>query len=352
MRNFSIARSLLLTGFLTALALNPIVAQQPTQAERDAIRSACRSDFLAHCANVQPGGKEAFDCLLQNDSKLSASCKSAVNAAVPKPEPLAREPVTAAPEAPAVGVSTKAAASQAQQDQVKTIRQTCTLDDFVAHCSWIQPSSPEVMLCLKANATGLSPACRTAVESLSITASPVETSPAEPGRKQPPATQSEKPMEPAHTSVSPSSLTTTNTPQKPTAQQTNAIRAACRSDFVSRCSGVQPGGAKALQCLQRNAARLSPPCKSAVAVITGGATGSPSAAPSENVTSSAIAPLTPMPTLRPREALAILRICGEDTRSLCAGVPSGGGHIISCLAERASSLSPRCYGALAAARKY
>jgi hypothetical protein len=59
-----------------------------------------------------------------------------------------------------------------------------------------------------------------------------------------------------------------------------------------------------------------------------------------------------MPTLRPREALAILRICGGDMRSLCAGVPSGGGRIISCLAEKASSLSSGCYGALAAARKY
>jgi hypothetical protein len=34
---------------------------------------------------------------------------------------------------------------------------------------------------------------------------------------------------------------------------------------------------------------------------------------------------------------------------LCAGVPFGGGRIISCLAENASSLSPNCYSALSAA---
>ena len=50
MRNFSISRTLLLTGFLIALAFNPIAGQQPTQIERDAIRSACRSDFLTNRA--------------------------------------------------------------------------------------------------------------------------------------------------------------------------------------------------------------------------------------------------------------------------------------------------------------
>jgi hypothetical protein len=63
MRNSS--RPLLLAGFLIALAFDPIAAQEPTEAERDAIRSACRSDFMAHCSSVQPGGKEALECLLK-----------------------------------------------------------------------------------------------------------------------------------------------------------------------------------------------------------------------------------------------------------------------------------------------
>ena len=71
MRTFSIVEFLLLTGFLIVPAFDPAAAQQPTEAERDAIRSACRSDFMTHCASVQPGGKEALECLLRNDSKLS-----------------------------------------------------------------------------------------------------------------------------------------------------------------------------------------------------------------------------------------------------------------------------------------
>ena len=116
---------------------------------------------------------------------------------------------------------------------------------------------------------------------------------------------------------------------------------------MSRCSGVQPGGADALQCLKRNEAQLSAACRSAVAAIGGGTPaavppGAPAATP-------AVAPLGPMPMLRPREALAIVQICGVEVRSLCAGIPFGGGRVISCLAANASSLSPSCYSALSAA---
>ena len=364
----SIRRSSLLAGLLVVPALYPVAAQRPTEAERDAIRSACRSDFMAHCASVQPGGKEALECLLHNDSKLSAPCKSAVSAVAhkvepksesksesePKPEPksesVTKESAPKAPEGPVAGTS-KAAATQMQEDQIKAIRRACTLDDFMAHCSWISPSSPEVVLCLKANAAGLSPACRTAVGSLSNTTA--TQSPAKPARQERSATAPKK-SEPTRASIpSPSpSMTAANTGETPTSQQRNAIRAACRSDFISHCSGVQPGGTKAMQCLQRNAVQLSAPCKTAVAAIAGAATASPSAAPSESASPPPVAPLAPMPALRPREAVALLRICREDMQSLCAGIPSGGGRIISCLADKASSLSPGCYGALAAARRY
>jgi hypothetical protein len=49
-----------------------------------------------------------------------------------------------------------------------------------------------------------------------------------------------------------------------TAEQQSAIRANCRGDFISKCSGVTPGGKEALQCLQTNVAILSSGCKTAV----------------------------------------------------------------------------------------
>ena len=57
---------------------------------------------------------------------------------------------------------------------------------------------------------------------------------------------------------------TTGAAAQVTPEQQSAIRGACRSDFMSKCSGITPGGKEALQCLQTNVASLSPACKTAV----------------------------------------------------------------------------------------
>jgi len=348
-------RYLAFAGLLLAQSYEQASAQQPTEAQRDAIRAACRSDFMANCSGVQPGGKEAFECLVRNDAKLSAPCQAAVNAAAPK----AAEPAAPAPAAPAQSETAPPAAkverappgiqvapAEAPNEELKTVQQACTLNDFVSHCSWIAPNNPEI---LKANAADLSPNCQAAVQSLPAAAATAP--PAEPARQATPAKKpiEPKPPEPARTNAPPPAAPAA-APAAPTAQQKAAVRAACRSDFMSHCSGVQPGGAEALQCLKRNETQLSAACRSAVAAIGGGpgAAGAPSGAPPATA-APAVAPLGPMPMLRPREALAIVQICGVEVRSLCAGVPFGGGRIISCLAANASSLSPSCYGALSAA---
>ena len=56
-------------------------AKKPSSAQVAAVRSACRSDYMAHCSSVPTGGAAALNCLKQNKSKLSASCQQAVNAA-------------------------------------------------------------------------------------------------------------------------------------------------------------------------------------------------------------------------------------------------------------------------------
>ena len=38
-------------------------AQEPTPDQQSAIRSNCRSDFMANCSGVPRGGKEALRCL-------------------------------------------------------------------------------------------------------------------------------------------------------------------------------------------------------------------------------------------------------------------------------------------------
>jgi hypothetical protein len=120
------------------------------------------------------------------------------------------------------------------------------------------------------------------------------------------------------------------------------VRAACRADFGVHCPGVRPGDSAALHCLQANAAALSPPCRGAVMAIGEGRAPPPGTA----AVSPPVAPLGPIPPMRPRRALEILSFCEPEVRMLCADVPPGGGRILECLAENYARLSLQCYGAL------
>src|ERR1700761_8283684 len=73
-------------------ATSPASSQGPTDAQRAAIKSQCRPDYIAHCSSIQPGGAASLQCLQKNMASLSASCQSAVravDASVEKPEPKA-----------------------------------------------------------------------------------------------------------------------------------------------------------------------------------------------------------------------------------------------------------------------
>jgi hypothetical protein len=226
-----------------SLAAMPAFSQAPTQAQRDAIRSACRADYEAHCASVPPGGAASLQCLQQNMSSLSSSCQTAVHAVEP-----AAESKPAAEAAPAAKTSSAA-------------------------------------------------------------------------------------------------------PAKPSSAQVSAIRSACRSDYPKVCAGVPTGGAAALQCLEKNKAKLSASCEKAVAAV-GGGTAPAAAAPAGAAAAPGAAAPAPsvivLRPLRPREELFVLRsACGGDVRSLCAAVQPGGGRIVQCLAQNAGSLSPACKDVLA-----
>ena len=261
-----------LTAAMLAVA-TPSFAQ-PTEAEKEAVKSACRSDFIAHCSSVQPGGEAALQCLAKNMSSLSASCASAVKAieasAAPKSEPAKSEPA-----------KTEAAPAAAPAAAPKT-----------------ETAKPAV----------------------------------EPkGESKPAATTAAK---------------------KPTDAQISAIRSACRSDYPKVCAGVPTGGALALQCLDKNMAKLSAACGQAVSAASGGtaapaASGATGAAPAATAAPAAPAVIVLRP-MRPREELLVVRsACGADVRSICGSVAPGGGRIVQCLATNAASLSPACKEVLA-----
>src|SRR5689334_25414747 len=89
---------------IAALALvarsGPVLAQQPTQEQINAIRSNCRSDFLSNCSGVPRGGPEAVRCLKDHLAQLSPGCHAAVSAITPPaPKVAAPPPAPAAPAA-------------------------------------------------------------------------------------------------------------------------------------------------------------------------------------------------------------------------------------------------------------
>ena len=57
---------------LVSVVSAPAVAQGPTEAQREAVKSECRSDYIAHCSSVPPGGEASLQCLQKNMSSLSS----------------------------------------------------------------------------------------------------------------------------------------------------------------------------------------------------------------------------------------------------------------------------------------
>jgi len=195
-------------------AVGQALAQQPTQAQRDAIRSSCRSDFMVDCSGVTPGGKEALDCLKQNLAKLSASCQSAVSAITPAaPAPA---PVPAAIAAPPP--------QQAPSTAPPTVPKPATA---------AKPAAPKPATAPVAKLNPSAPAPPP------VAAAPVAV-PAVP------------PL----------------TPRPMLPQRRLLIVRICRPDVERFCAGMAPGEGRIVDCLAANAASLSPPCYDAIARVS------------------------------------------------------------------------------------
>lgn len=142
---------------------------------------------------------------------------------------------------------------------------------------------------------------------------------------------------------------------QPTAAQQSAIRSACRGDYPHVCSGVEPGGAPALHCLQQNAGSVSAACQHALAAVTAAPAPSAQAAGASMASSPGTAPaMAPAAVSAPSEGAVSMRdemrlmreSCSGDYRRFCQGVQAGGGHAITCLESNAAALSAGCRQAL------
>jgi hypothetical protein len=257
-----------------SLAAMPASSQQPTSAQRDAIRSACRADYEAHCASVPPGGAASLQCLQQNMSALSSACQMAVrtvepateNKAEPKAEPKTENKVESKPEtapaaatskpaaeaapAPAAKMNAAAPAARPSSAQVSAIRSACR-SDYPKVCAGVPTGGAAALQCLEKNKTKLSASCEKAVAAAS-------------GGGAPAAAPAKEGAAAAAPGAAPAAAVIMLRPMRPR-EELFVLRSACGGDVRSVCGGVQPGGGRIVQCLAQNAASLSPACKEVLA---------------------------------------------------------------------------------------
>jgi hypothetical protein len=275
---------------------------KPTAAEQEAMRAACRSDFISHCSGVTPGGKEALVCLQRNVAELSPNCKTAVSATMgTSPAPTQAKAAPGAPMAPPA-----AGPAGPTPQQLEAIKANCRRD-YRRNCRGIPPGGPEALACLVRNTARLRPACQASVAAISAPAAPAAAIGA-----------------------------------KPTPQQLEAVKINCRRDYRRDCRGIPPGGPEALECLVRNTARLRPACRASVAAVT-------QKAPAAAAPPAPVIPIARIEAIPLRERLAIVRACDREAATVCPSVDAGGGRLIICLASHPAALSPRCGRILARA---
>ncbi len=151
--------------FVAALSpclVTPAAAQQPTQAQQNAIRQSCRADYQAHCSGVPTGGAPALACLQQHAAQLSPACGNAV-AAIGAPgnnAPGNNAPANMGTQAPPPPAS--AAPSMSPRQEMALMRGYCGAD-YRRYCHGVRPGGGRALQCLQANAPSLSTGCRRAL---------------------------------------------------------------------------------------------------------------------------------------------------------------------------------------------
>lgn len=153
----------LLIGAMLAGHVADVAAQQPTQAQTNAIRQSCRSDYQAHCASVPTGGSAALQCLQQNLSSLSPSCQTAVSAVDGgSPAPTASAPAASATVQGSVPPSPPAPRPMTMRQEAALMRNACG-GDFRTYCSGVRLGGGRAVACLADHRESLSPTCQSAM---------------------------------------------------------------------------------------------------------------------------------------------------------------------------------------------
>jgi hypothetical protein len=259
-----VCRTFLLHASCVALLLagatgagSEALAQKPSQAQINAMRQSCRSDYMSHCSTVPTGGAPALNCLKQNLASLSPACQGAVKAIAPDSPAAAASSTPAAPAAPtppspgvaaappATAQPSSAGTDKPTQAQLRNVRQACGAD-YRIHCAGIPPGGTASVACLKRNVRTLSGTCQHAVGAVAGRTNAAVT-----------AVVTTPPAEPAPLLVTPR-------------EEMFILRTACGADYATFCRGLRPGAGRIATCLHYNSANLSPRCQQALVSLREG----------------------------------------------------------------------------------
>lgn len=234
-RSLRLATRLVAMGVGFALIASVAQAQQLSAAQKSAIKSSCRSDYMSNCMSVTPGGLEALQCLQKHMAKLSPTCQTAVNAATPKPAaaPLAAPPAAASPPPPA---------RAAGPPPAKKTVDTATAKPAAKHVT--KPAAkPETKRVT-------TPAAKPTAKP---TAKPVAPSPPQQTAIAPPL------------SLTPPPPPETQMPNAPIVM-TAVIGRSCLRDLVRYCRDIKVGDGRKIACLTEHSDRLTVLCKAAMKI--------------------------------------------------------------------------------------
>jgi hypothetical protein len=106
------------------------------------------------------------------------------------------------------------------------------------------------------------------------------------------------------------------------ADAADMLVAQCGKDIERYCSKSNLGNGQLKGCLDRNAAKVSPGCKTAVTQIFAGL------------------------AKRAQARTAVMKICESDAFRLCQGVQRGDGNLLECAILARKAVSPACNQAI------
>lgn len=162
-------------------------AQTPTDAQKQALRSNCPSDFRKNCAGVPTGGMAALVCLEQHVDTLSPACQSAVKAvqgdsgssstkaaaSTTTEAPASTSAPAASKDTAAKPAGTTAAAPAAAApppggpmpffQEVRIAARACAMD-FHKFCPTVPLGHGNAIFCLRVHGPQLDPTCRKALQ--------------------------------------------------------------------------------------------------------------------------------------------------------------------------------------------